>query len=550
MRKQILFLIAALTMLICGNSQAQDAYKFPEPKDSVAKIIWEKLKTEDEQISRLIAAINKTSKTNYTKAEYYQSKTALEFVVDSLYECDKSSDEFEDYDKYWEYYKSYYEKTYDGKYQMQCYQKKDGSWIAVINYNIFSSDIEDENWGTGLKVVQYKKGKLSYPKAEKILPKNYIWVFDKYFLSINYSDTEINFYDHEFSPVKMVWNGNKFTTNSIIGTSNIEHDCGFITYLTYDRYELGTKWTGEPDGILYEDKDKKNAVVKFDIKDSIIQGYTILNPGYGFAMEFDKNIHIAALPVTIGSPMQYVLKIIGNTQTYERLLTHYMNITFQDYSDKDYPKPTKEYKDGKFVVTIQLEHDTQYDWRDSFIEITSKDENSPIEKIRVYYTPLNVTLMGEIENCKILSENSKTIFKALNFNEKEYGKFRSFDVYAEEDNELVNGFYITFVPETCNPQDKDWISGGDNEVSVKFQRYQADNKNLVILSKYSNEIIENKFWIYENGNLTPTEVKLPEIGDDYFYNFNEEGLKYYQKTDLSKGSKLFHWDGKEFVEAE
>ena len=62
MKKQILFFIAALTFLFCGNSQAQNACKFSEPKDSVAKIIWEKLKNEDECISKVIAGLEKIDK--------------------------------------------------------------------------------------------------------------------------------------------------------------------------------------------------------------------------------------------------------------------------------------------------------------------------------------------------------------------------------------------------------------------------------------------------------------------------------------------------------
>ena len=79
MKKRIFILIAALTFLFCGYSQAQNAYKFQEPKDSVVKIIWQKLKTEDYCISRVIDELNKTDKKMCAEAEHFKSKTAMDF---------------------------------------------------------------------------------------------------------------------------------------------------------------------------------------------------------------------------------------------------------------------------------------------------------------------------------------------------------------------------------------------------------------------------------------------------------------------------------------
>ncbi len=64
-----------------------------------------------------------------------------------------------------------------------------------------------------------------------------------------------------------------------------------------------------------------------------------------------------------------------------------------------------------------------------------------------------------------------------------------------------------------------------------------------------NGNFDNKFWYYENGKLTPTEINLPEVDDDYNYHFAEDGIRCYSQI-TEKKSKFFPWNGKEFVKAE
>jgi hypothetical protein len=374
MKKRFFIFIAALTFLFCGNSQAQNAYKFSEPKDSVAKIIWEKLKTEDYLdlgISRVIAALEKIDKKKCAEAEHFKSKTAMdfEFVIPS----DKNK---EGYDIL-------------TKYQLQCYQKTDGSWLAVINQFVLNVNVNfliDIGFGEGIAIVYYKGGKkLSYPKyINCVFPDDFSSAIESdYWRStkITFSDTEINCFSRYFAPVKLVWNGKTFEPSSkiiyncVIGGSEFRYtscspvkavrDDGFeyTFYNTPFEYNIGKKWDGSPDGIFY---DGKKAIAKFDIKDGIIEGYTFLHPDYGFAMEFTEDHYIAAKPVTIGSPIQYVLNHLGEIPA------------------------AKDFKNGKFVVTLHTVHDMEYTGRDVFIEFTSKDENSPIETIRVYSKPLTV----------------------------------------------------------------------------------------------------------------------------------------------------------------
>lgn len=363
MKKQIFILIAALTFLFSGNSQAQNAYKFSEPKDSVAKIIWEKLKTEDYlSISTVIAELEKIDKKKCAEAEHFKSKTAMDFEFEIPSDKNKNG--------------------YDilTKYHLQCYQGKDGSWLAVINQTVSGVNkpfFIEVGFGEGIAVAYYKGGKkLSYPKyINSVFPDDFSsaietnrWRSTK----ITFSDTEINCFSPDFAPVKLVWNGKTFESSSNIMYNCVQQGCDF-EYTFYSpvqiidvgdvytgtlvEYKIGKKWDGSTDGIFY---DGKKAIAKFDIKDGIIEGYTFLHPDYGFAMEFTEDHYIAAKPVTIGSPIQYVLNHVGEIPA------------------------AKDFKNGKFVVTLHTVHDTEYTGRDVFIEFTSKDENSPIETIRVY----------------------------------------------------------------------------------------------------------------------------------------------------------------------
>ena len=62
MKKHFIIILAVLTLFVYGKTRAQNAYNFTEAKDSVAKIIWDKLKTEDECISSVINQLKKIAK--------------------------------------------------------------------------------------------------------------------------------------------------------------------------------------------------------------------------------------------------------------------------------------------------------------------------------------------------------------------------------------------------------------------------------------------------------------------------------------------------------
>ncbi|MBP5504005.1 MAG: hypothetical protein J6Y24_14570 [Bacteroidales bacterium] len=517
MHNHFIIILTALTLFVCGNIQAQNAYKVSEPKDSVAKIIWNILKAEDDCISRVVAAVEKVDKNKCAKAEQFKSKTAMEFDLHIPYGNDSRWD------------------SIAVKYQMQCYPKKNGSWIAVINQKVFNVDVDILiDYCEGITVVQYTGKKLSFPKFSAVFPKDIdFYALDQLKAKFIFSDTEMHYYHPNVAPLHFVWNGKSFETSSKVLYHCIKSNDAFeytvnyppvgkgdycLEYVPFFNYfTIGSKWKGSSDGILY---DGKNAIAKFDIKDEIIEGYTILHPSCGTAMEFSEDYYVAAPPVTIGTPMQYVLN-----------------------HTKELPI-TKNFVNGKYVVTLHNFHDTKNTRRDAFLEFTSKDENSPIESIRVYSIPLTVTLMSEVES-ENLTNDAKTIFKALNFNEKDYGEFLRMYTNYNEDHQAVNGFVMEFITESFQKSD-DWIAP-EYDLNVQFQIYKVGNKSLVVLSKtkYDTDNLGDKFWYYENGQLTPAEITLPKPDvQGCNYRFIDKGLLYLGENDYKK---FFIWNGNEFI---
>ena len=512
-----IILISVLTMLLPGAEiLAQRAYKFAEPKDNVAKEIWNILKKDDQCIREILADAQKIDKAKYDSAEHFISKTAMEFDFRIPYS---------------DAYSFLHDDSIATKFQLQCYQMKNGTWLAVLNtytHNICIHNVSimmDDC--DGIKVMRYEGGqKLSYLKMNSIFPEDFIDVEEyAYLAKCVFSDTEINCYGSEFGPIKLVWNGKRFVNSSKILYNVVEYNGGFRKATAFASYpivqkNIGDEWYSAHDGIIMMDKDKQK-VVQFDIKDGIIEGYTILSPSCGFAMErLDEDGCLQSNPVTIGSPMQYVLNHL------------------------DTATATKTTQNGKLVVTQLIDHDTRYKKRDVFVEITAKDENSPVEAIKVSSTPLTITFQGVVFDESEMSDDAKTILKALNLNEKDYGEFKGVSI------SFTNGVEMDFAT-----PDFHGYRIFDSNLTITYFIYDANGKYLVVLSKafnYSND--GDKFWFYENGTLTPTDITIPAASfnqpgysTDHF--FNSHGFCYYHiNTETHKDVfEYFVWDGEKFV---
>ena len=505
MNFKIIIILAVLTSFICGKIQAQ------KPQETIVKVIWNRLKTEDDCISRVLAEAEKIDKEKFDSAEHFKSETAMDFDFTILH--------------------NRYETPMDSiaaRYQLQCYKMKDGSWLAIINQYVFDINVGlFIEYCEGINVIKYKSGKkLSYPKFKSIFPEDCLFLMpDKLFGTpkIVFSDTVINCYGHDFWPIKMVWNGKSFNNASKVIHKTMDFGGDFNYKPNYNlNTKISEKWEGSPDGIFKADKQN---IAKFDIKEGIIEGYTLLSPTCGIFGDRAENGFLKSNPVTIGSPMQYVLKCLK------------------------YNPDTKITKDGKLVVDVHITHDTKYKKRDIFLEMTAKDENSPIETIRVYSTPIAVTLMSEVDNDSLLSDDVKTIFKAFNFNEKDYGEFQRTSASWLNNG---NGFEMEFKTDTFQQDNKyiGWEYWDDYDLKVHFQIYKTGDKYLVILSKTNSadDNLGDKFWYYENGQFTPVEINLPAPDSEMNQHlFNDEGLEYYKWENSERYKQDFIWNGNEFV---
>ena len=488
-----IIIVAVLTLCLAGKGQAQNV------EESMAKTAWDYLKTNDYCISTILSELNEIDPKGCAEAVHLKSNTAIDFDYEIPY-----SNGWED--------------SISAKYQLHCYKTSDRSWIAVVDskLNVFSREVIAD-FCEGITVVECKNGKkMTATKREKFFPGDWD-IIDELYSKFAMSDTEINCFSQYAGPLKFVWNGSKFETSSKPTKKCMRPD-GDFHYVPpngsqFDVTSPGRKWTGASDGFVQNQDGKK--IAKFDIKDSIIEGYELVNPTFGIAMDTDVDGFLMTNPVAIGCPMSFVLD-------------HLVDASI-----------TKVFKDGKFVVTQHAVHDTRYQRRDIYIEFTSKDEKSPIETIRVYSTPLIVTLQSEINESQDLTDDAKTIFKALNFNENDYGTFLRAYTYP-------NGIYIQFATYEHKPDD--WI---DYDIEVEYKIFKADGKYLVVLSEIKDDYknLGAKFWYYENGKLTPTQIDLPKpTYEDCTYHFASEGQFYSHRIhDRLPVWEYFYWNGSNFV---
>jgi len=171
MKKTTIIPILALLAASCGggnNTQTQGgnatdtvnnaapqpvAYKYVEPKDTIAKTIWNAIKTEEPEVAKNIALAVKLNHMPQSKAENYKSKTYLEY----LYEI--PNEDCHDNPLY-------------ARYHMQCYQTLDSSWIAVIDELVHGEKLKGEKISRYF-TAHYKDGKITFPPNTDYFPKGY-----------------------------------------------------------------------------------------------------------------------------------------------------------------------------------------------------------------------------------------------------------------------------------------------------------------------------------------------------------------------------------------
>ena len=541
--KKTSFIVAALALILaaCGGSGtggsqtvsttdstgsdgshtvSAPAYHYTEPKDSIVRIIWNKVKEEDTAVKRVIAAAVKLNKMPQSKAENFTSKTFLDYK----YEC--RTERENDYNPLVAYY------------QLQCYQMLDSSWIAVLDQRIEGSKVDEKDCGTKISVVKYKDGVLSFPDYKAYFPKQIRTVElvnpTRHRGGFLFDNLGLRFLSNECWTLQFTWNGSTFDCESKEIVNRI--NCYHYNINTYDKkienFILGYKYTYSPDKVLKSNDG--TPLLKLDVsagisqgeKCDVLAGYTVVDPSVGMVTEwtFDKEhslSYVSQEPIALGYPIKNVL----NTK-WSR----------EHESDSSL---TKETKDGKLYLTYK-KHDER-DRRDYYLEFVAKDENSNIESIRVYSVPFAVDIKDAISKCKDKSDKLKEIFNALDykFAAPEFGEFNYANCYGNRDGVELNFWGST---------------------NAYFQIMDVGGKTLVALSrlKFENDAFSYKdsFWYYEDGKFTPTEFALPQTsykGDlkdvrrtfdgisimyEVGYPDDEEGDYFYES---------FRWNGEKYV---
>ena len=518
-----IFSIAAVTLLSCNSSNkknnggtdtqesatesAVELFKYVEPQEDIAKIIWEKLLATYPEIQNNVAEAKKwKAETEYnnelSEKEDYQSKTRVKFC-NVLYGA---------------------EASFDGLayYLMQCYRMKDNTWTAVL-FSI--TDYKDGEF----RSFNYKDGNLTENTESVQIPEYQTKPFGR---TSGYRDCRIDFdsigftmINKTFWPIRYNWTGEKFVTapNAVIISDQIDKYGsvgGFQLNHTIDyNINYAAPW-GKVENNILCDKATGEQFLQFETEDGKITAINILSPKIGFGETYescattycDYDMHrITSKPVAIGFPIKNVLD-------YDK---------GNDFKDKNI---TIETKDGYYTVNQLLNRDKD-DKRDILIAFYAKDANSNIEKIRYYTAPLVITLESELAENSNMPQNVKEICTKLITEQKITAGMGAFhNCYISR-----NGFTAKYFDNgTYTPSDKnstpEWeikcymFKNIDGSYRIVTQK-QIENRYL-IANGYDEKLFrEFAQYTYSNGSLKQTEVEIPQsIATDYPAGQNDNNI--------------------------
>ena len=538
MKKTSLLIIATVcAFMLCSCGGKQKTYTYVEPEENVAFKVWNLLTEGHQEVKPVIdAAID---------ADYYTQEEATDTVSKTELEYDYFIPKgFAEEDNY-----------LVANYRLKCFQKLDDSWIGMVIKNVHGYVLDEADCGKKLFAVHYDGTKTTGLDINQLFPEWFGFIQDYYAESYDncfyFSNDAMFFATSGYWPVKFNWNGKRFEKDpeSVLMTNSVQMAFGDFCYYDKGRYTsiaIGKEYAGSP-----EVKDSEGHVLAhLDIKDGIVEGYTLESPTCGVAQDFDYDSElgvsmIKSKPIALGFPIENVL----------------------DYEKGYWMKDTvvsQGMKDGKYVITQQIAHDKLFKKRDIFIDYAAKEEHSSIDQIRVYSVPLTIAMEDEVNESETLQPHVKEIFNALGYDFKspEFGEFDHFLGHQDD----KNGFDFYFNGEVKN---------------VRFQTYDAGDKQLVILAKYGEDekLMDLHSWYYKDGNFNKTVVNLPipepeefeaytfnsdyDIQpENYILSFFDRGIEYYALTERNDGASTrdedgiyinpefytvtYRWDGKKF----
>ncbi|MBR4392278.1 MAG: hypothetical protein IKT08_09280 [Bacteroidales bacterium] len=518
MKKTLLIIASVCMFMLFSCGEKQKTYTYVEPKENIAYKIWSLLIQENQEVKPVVEAAIEFDYYTQEEATDTINKTELKYdyiIPQGFAEEDNSL---------------------AANYHLKCFQKLDGTWVGMVIKDVHGYGLDEADCGKKLFAVHYDGTKTTGLDINQLFPEWFGFIQDYYAESYDncfyFSNESMFFTTSGYWPVKLNWNGNGFEKDpeSVLMTNSVQMAFGDFIYYDKGRYTsiaIGEEYAGGT-----EVKNSEGHVLAhLDIKDGIVEGYTLESPTCGVAQDFDYDSElgvskITSKPIALGYPIQNVL----------------------DYEKGYWMKDTvvsQGMKDGKYVITQQIAHDKLFKKRDVFIDYTAKDEHSNIEQIRVYSVPIAITMENEVNESETLQPLVKEIFNALgyDFRSPEFGDFDHFIACSDD----KNGFDFYFNGEVKN---------------VRFQTYDAGEKNLVILAKYGEDekLMDINSWYYQDGVFKETIVDLPvpvpeefeayTRNDDYdikpenyILSFNDKGIEYYAITERNDGASTKDEDG-------
>lgn len=508
MKKNILIIAAALALSACGgnggNQNAENAdssavetqtepqvlFHYVEPQEEIAKIIWEKIQDTYPVIKKEVAAAKKWKMdeelgryyNGASQKERYPQKTRMVFnnVIDGA-------------EGSWE------DLCY---YKLQCYQNNDGSWTAAL--------LDTKT----LNTFRYKDGVLTDNTATTDIPKVQTQPLIKN-INDDYGDCAVVFdtigftmLNDDFWPIRYNWNGEKFIKdpNSVV-LANMINQYGTIggeCSLFYIGGEPSMKGYSVAEDLKLENNiltQGGEKMAELEIEDQKLSAITFYSPKIGFAQRWTSTNDcwgtssariITSLPLAVGYPIKNALDKAGY--------------------DPDY---TSEKKDDYYVLT-RLTNRDKYNKRDIMISFYAKDENSKIEKIRLFSVPLKITLESELEEKDNLDETFMEIWTKLK------DQYKITDALGEFHNTWTNknGFSARFydkgnftqqsVNEPIEWNLKCYIFENSEGTYKVYTQKEVDNEYRIKEDERKGLVREFAEYIYENGKLTQVAVEIPQ----------------------------------------
>ena len=519
MKKSLLIILSVCAFMLFSCGGKQKTYTYVEPEENIAFKIWNLLAEGHQEVKPVIdVAIDADY---YTQEEATDTLSKTELVYDYIIPRGFAED-----DNY-----------LAANYRLKCFQKLDDTWIGVVIKDVHGYELDEADGGRELFAVHYDGAKLTdcdlnrlFPDCFKLMQEYFAESSDNCFY---FSNEAMYFATSGYWPIQLNWNGNAFEKDpeSVIMANSVQMATGEFCYYEKGKFQwipIGEGFYGEGNNLLDENG---NVLAHFEMNDGIVEGYTLESPLCGVAqdMDYDSDLLVSRIdskPVALGFPIENVL----------------------DYDKGYWMKDTvvsQGMKDGKYVITQQLAHDKLFKKRDVFIDYTAKDEHSNIEQIRVYSQPLTIVMEDEVNESESLQPHVKEIFNALGYDFKS-PEFGDFDHFLGH-NDDKNGFDFYFNGKVKN---------------VRFQTYDAGDKQLVVLAKYdeNEKLTDLHSWYYQNGSFNETVVNLPipkpaefeaytRVNDfdikpeNYLLSFTDQGIEYFAITERNDGASTMDEDG-------